>query len=819
MRKLAQRELICDLRVPLSQRRHIVTETISSPITNIPSTISSGDCLSKNPLLDDPRSSDERPAFKHPNVVSTEPKQDQSIISESENTVPDNFPKEIRNEPINLPTLTVTSVQENHVMMLPIDNELLEAINSELECYDDSSIIPDLNLGDGRSTTFDDDLDVQNTIIEEKFELQNNNNLHAPEIISMSEESLPSEEVITSTEVRSAGNPVDPDWIPEQDSKISSNSSKTSDEEIEEPTTSQKKKRRKIAEPDEWNDNKNKRKREMGEKYKGWTKRKGETGVRGAERAEREMGPACNSNHCKKTKDCQKIKQEEREAIFNFFWKKMNWDQKKVYVTSLVSGVAPKRRTVGNCEAYRRGNTLQYRLKTQDDKILRVCKKLYLSTLGLKEWTVLSWVKQSCNGMTESTVEKNKTRNSGLKKTNTEKEGLIQFLDELPKLPSHYCRQSTSKVYLEPTFGNNMSDIYREYRNWCTSLTNLNLKAVSKFTFDTVVKQRGIGFQPPKKDRCDTCIGFETKSVSEESFQIHQERKRRAREAKDEDKKAGDQGKCIVLTMDLQAVKVCPNLNASALYYKTKLCVHNFTIFNINSRQCRCYWFNETEADLSANTFASCLVDYLSEILGENTTPIIIWSDGCSYQNRNAILSNALLAFSVQKKVTILQKYLEKGHTQMEADSVHASIEKRLKGKPIYLPSDYVRLTVEARNKPQPYEVRTLDYTFCKNFGVDMVYQSIRPGKSADDPQVTNIKTIKYTPDGLIQVKLDFLEDFIDLPVKRKRPEVRSLTWFPQLHNQRIPIKKSKWLHLQELKKVIPSDCHSFYDCLPRKNN
>lgn len=617
----------------------------------------------------------------------------------------------------------------------------------------------------------------------------------------------------------------DPNWLPEPEDETQSDVS--DDQELaEEQIISQnniqngdnneriKRKRRKTADPKDWMDFKNKKRRELGENYAGWTKLKGEKGVRGAPRSERKMGPTCNSNHCKKTRDCQKFTERDREVMFNFFWKKMNWDQKKVYVTSLVSSVAPKRRTVEKTENNRRNYTLQYRLKTQDNKILKVCKNMYLSTLGLKEWMVLSWVKNASSGMSESLAEKNETRRH--KPNAANRDGLIKFLDELPKLPSHYCRQSTSKVYLEPTFGNNMSDIYREYVKKCKDFNPTQIP-VSRFTFDMVVKEKNIAFQPPKKDRCDLCIGYETNNIEEEKYQEHQLRKNKARDAKEEDKKAGEEGKCTVLTMDLQSVKVCPSLNASALYYKTKLCVHNFTVFNINNRHCRCYWFDETEADLTANTFASCLVDYLLDTVGENKAPIIIWSDGCTYQNRNATLSNALLAFSVDQGITVIQKYLEKGHTQMEADSVHATIEKKIKNKQIYLPSDYTRLTLEARQTPQPYEVKSVNYTFCKNYGESMVYPSIRPGKSAGDPQVTDIKSMKYTADGIIQVKLDFSEDFIDLPIRRKRPAVKSLITIPQLHSRKIPIKKQKWLHLQQLKQVIPADCHLFYDNLPHE--
>lgn len=80
--------------------------------------------------------------------------------------------------------------------------------------------------------------------------------------------------------------------------------------------------------------------------------------------------------------------------------------------------------------------------------------------------------------------------------------------------------------------------------------------------------------------------------------------------------------------------------------------------------------------------------------------PIIIYSDGCGFQNRNVLLSNALLHFSKSLGVEIEQKFLVKGHTQMECDSSHSLIERKIKGQYIYLPSDYVKLTKQAHMNP-----------------------------------------------------------------------------------------------------------------------
>jgi len=119
------------------------------------------------------------------------------------------------------------------------------------------------------------------------------------------------------------------------------------------------------------------------------------------------------------------------------------------------------------------------------------------------------------------------------------------------------------------------------------------------------------------------------------------------------------------------------------------LTAHNFAVYNLATHDAMAYWFDESECSMSASVFASCLVDYLCQLIDQSMRTIIVYSDGCGYRNRNSILSNAFLHLSVDKKVTIIQKYLEKGHTQMECDSAHSTIERSYKNIDVYLPSQY----------------------------------------------------------------------------------------------------------------------------------
>ena len=86
------------------------------------------------------------------------------------------------------------------------------------------------------------------------------------------------------------------------------------------------------------------------------------------------------------------------------------------------------------------------------------------------------------------------------------------------------------------------------------------------------------------------------------------------------------------MTVDVEAV---------LLYYKTKLACHNYTVYDLSSHRVTCYFWHEGEAGLDADTFASCLVDYLAnDARCQSASQIIVYSDGCTSQNRNAVFQH-----------------------------------------------------------------------------------------------------------------------------------------------------------------------------------
>lgn len=564
------------------------------------------------------------------------------------------------------------------------------------------------------------------------------------------------------------------------------------------------------AEPKTWKKIKNKKLRMLGQEYLGYTKPSNRKMRQDKIRPARQLGDRCNSQFCKKSnvRNCEKFNDEIRMEIHNCFWKQMNWDQRKVYVAGLVTRKKTTRKTSG--QASRREGTFDYFLPIDECQKLQVCRTTFLNTLCLGSFTVQSWVKKAHCGVIPcqeiQNIERVTTPRSGTKRKLLTAHN---FLNNIPKLPSHYARRESSRLYLEPTF-RSLSDLYNKYKEYCAQNEE---PFICRFTFEKVFRDKNLSLYILKKDMCDVCSGHAVGNISTTDYEEHIRRKNRARQEKEIDKKKATSGEFILLSMDLESVKVCPYLTASALYFKTKLTCHNFTVYDLVTHHATCYWFDETAADLTASTFVSYVCDYLERHCLPKQLPIVIYSDGCTYQNRNNIMANALLNFSIEHNVTIMQKYLEPGHTQMECDSVHSAIERKLKNREIHLPSDYITATKEARRNPTPYETVEVTYSSIKDYNDKSTwrYSSIRPGRKVGDHVVVDLRAIQYTSEGIINFKINFDDDWSEMPGRPKR--INLINYSP-LRTAPIPIASTKFNHLQQLKDVLPRDCHSFYDNL-----
>ena len=218
--------------------------------------------------------------------------------------------------------------------------------------------------------------------------------------------------------------------------------------------------------------------RMRGEEYLG-VQKKGNKWVQDVKKPARKMGARCSC----KLKTCKEVTDELCEEIFDEFWKEMTWDQKKTCVKSWVL-VHPVKRRRETTVSERRSHSLVYHLRSPGrDKLIKVCKIMFLNTLNLGEWTVRGWVtclsdssadeSEECpnpNNQVERPSTSNDTEpqvadvNMAPPEMATRRANANRFLDQLPKLESHYCRSSSTKQYLEPDW-QSFAALHREYKD------------------------------------------------------------------------------------------------------------------------------------------------------------------------------------------------------------------------------------------------------------------------------------------------------------------------------------------------------------------
>ena len=107
-----------------------------------------------------------------------------------------------------------------------------------------------------------------------------------------------------------------------------------------------------------------------------------------------------------------------------------------------------------------------------------------------------------------------------------------EFLESLAKLPSHYCRKDSQKLYLETviTSRTHLINVFQEY---CDSKGKLR---VSEKGFTQGKEDAKHCHIQTKNDQRNVCLGHKYGTVSEQDFREHEKRKEESKQEKKNDK-------------------------------------------------------------------------------------------------------------------------------------------------------------------------------------------------------------------------------------------------------------------------------------------
>lgn len=355
------------------------------------------------------------------------------------------------------------------------------------------------------------------------------------------------------------------------------------------------------------------------------------------------------------------------------------------------------------------------------------------------------------------------------------------------------------------------------------------IKPVSKSLYKNYFYSYGnLRFHKPKKDQCNACRNYdglnkEEKEKKKLEHEKHLSNKTRAREIKHEEIKSCSDNpdmKKTVLNCDLQAVLECPKGEVSSIFYKRKLAVYNFTIFDLINKEGTCCLWDETEGNRGSTEVASCLFYYIQN--HPEIEEIFLMSDSCGGQNLNQYLSTALLhAVRLTQCKVIHHVYYELGHTQMEGDSMHSCIERAAKNVQVNVPSEWALICQMARKNPNPYKMLNMthtsfiDWTSLADGNKDTARYHTTGGEVVEWRKIKCFKYDKSHPD-LIQFKYNYDDENFKIIKVMKSTRYQSLN-LPKAYSSRLPITWAKYKDLMDLceTRVIPAHHHDFYKNLP----
>ena len=500
--------------------------------------------------------------------------------------------------------------------------------------------------------------------------------------------------------------------------------------------------RKRKSNQDEWKRNKNKKRRCAGEEY---------ISSSGKKVPKRTLKPI-DCSGCK-FKCSMKISEEQRQSLFATYWGKENYALQREFICQNITVSDVKR---SSSTPRRRAISAKFSFQIEQSTI-RVCKSFFLRTLDIGKKTVDYALKKQQHGTFQGTDLRGKKPSKN--KTSEETVNFVRdHKESFPTVKSHYTRKTSKRQYLNGDL--NITKMYTMYKEKCK--TEKRTHVSEKVYRNIFCENYNYSFHKPKKDQCSLCTLYLQHKMNgtltpqmENDYKEHLKRKDEARDEKGRDKKRAREDKSFhSCTFDLEAVL---STLVGEFYYKRKLSCYNLTFYSLGDRKGICYLWDESQGERGSSEIGSCLLMYISRLSGHTSAikEITFYSDSCGGQNRNQFVSSALLyAINVNSKIEIInQKFFERGHSEMEADSMHSAIEQAKKCTSIFVPSQWATVITMAR-KRDPYIVIPLKYDQfkdlkklrrdqCNNMKVDV------NGKSVNWLKVKLLQYRKTDPDSV----------------------------------------------------------------------
>ncbi|KAK3090584.1 hypothetical protein FSP39_012887 [Pinctada imbricata] len=508
--------------------------------------------------------------------------------------------------------------------------------------------------------------------------------------------------------------------------------------------------------------------------------------------------------------------------FFKTYWNFGSYEKQRNFICHNVEQSETKR-----CKTKRKTKANAFYLPVEEKKE-RVCKPFFLGILDIGKKTIDYALKKKKHGAFVG--EDFRGKKSSINKTpDLDANYVRQHIESFPTVSSHYTRKDSQRKYLDANL--TVRKMYELYKIKCKDsgkrVCSMN---VYRYIF---CNEYNFSFHKPKKDQCIVCSVYEEKrrqgNVTEkntELFSDHQDLKEKSRAEKRTDKERAQSDKSfIAATFDLEAVLPTPSCKVGDLYYKLCLSSYNLSFYSLGDKKGTCYIWDETNGGRGSCEVGTCLLLHINSVAEKSphVNEKTYYSDTCGGQNRNQFVSSAMFyAMHHHDSIeAINHKFFEKGHSEMESDSIHAAVERAKRNTNVYHPSQWDTVVSMARQRnpyiviplyhKDFYNLKTLRKSICKNM------KTTTDGGRVNWLKVKWIRVAKEAPESMFVNYTFDPENFIEMNVSARGRgrnvnvgNVQLLT----LYNEKLPVSQAKKDDLVSMCKsgIIPLAHHAYYE-------
>lgn len=518
----------------------------------------------------------------------------------------------------------------------------------------------------------------------------------------------------------------------------------------------------------------------------------------------------------------QRFSDEVRQALFEEYWKLGERDKRVNFLSSLIC-ILDKKTIKTKCTSDRlRKFSCKYELNVGNEK-LPICKNCFITTFGETN-AFINQILVS-RQYSVSTIINRDERGRATPKNKWSEEILnevVTHIQSFPAYESHYCRQTTSKKYLQSDLTlTKMYELYKENRE----------NPVSATIYAKKFHELKLSFKKPQKDTCYKCDLLKIKiscanDEEKESLVLEQKEHHIAAEeayqSKAKDKQIGrTDTSYAVFAFDLQQCLPTPYLKTSVSFYKRQLWTYNLTVHNLATNQSTCYIWDESVSGRGGNDIASCLYRHIMD-LPPTVKNVCFYSDTCGGQNKNSHVAAMFMA--VLKEKTTLQcidhKFLVSGHSHMECDIDHSTIEKAKKKTTMKInhPYDWVQL-IRSCKRTNPFLVKVMESNNFLNFSelLKNCFVQKKISETGEKFLWKDLQWARYSREniGILYYKssLNIDDTFLSVNFRRRGKQASAIS-LTKLHNGPVSINKEKKKDLMDLLPLIDKQFHDFYQNL-----